>query len=128
VVRLEGRVVIVTGAAQGLGFEVARRLAEEGARLVLTDIKEDAGLKAAEALRARFIHQNVASESDWVRIIADVDRTEGSLHALVNNAGIEGDPAAAKDPEHAVLFLVSEESRYITGQGLAVDGGFTLAN
>ena len=101
--RLEGRVVIVTGAAQGLGFGVARRLAEEGARLVLTDIKEDAGLKAAEALRARFIHQNVASESDWVRIIADVDRTEGSLHALVNNAGIEGDPAAAKDPEHAPL-------------------------
>ena len=101
--RLEGKVVLVTGAAQGLGNGVARRLAEEGARLVLTDIKEDAGLQAAEALRSRFIRQDVASESDWQRIIADIARTEGSLHVLVNNAGIEGDPAAAKDPEHAPL-------------------------
>lgn len=99
--RVQGSVALVTGAAQGLGLATARRLAAEGAQVVITDCNAAAGSRAAAALGARFVAQDVSDEAGWIALAADIARVEGALHVLVNNAGIEGDPQAPKDPEHA---------------------------
>jgi 3(or 17)beta-hydroxysteroid dehydrogenase len=101
--RLAGHVVLVTGAGQGIGQDVAIRMAEEGARLILTDINAVSGQGIADRLGATFLHQDVSSEAGWREVIATVERDHGRLHVLINNAGIEGDPNAAKDPERAPI-------------------------
>jgi 3(or 17)beta-hydroxysteroid dehydrogenase len=101
--RLDGRVALITGAAQGIGRGVAQLLAQEGARLIVTDINTAGGEAVASEIRARFIAQDVAAEAQWQRVIEDVAAKEGALHILINNAGIEGSPSAPKDPEHAPL-------------------------
>ncbi len=101
--RLDGRVALVTGAAQGLGRGVAERFAEEGARLILTDVNEALGREVSARLGATFHRQDVASEDGWRTLVQTIGRDFGALHVLVNNAGIEGDPNAAKDPENAPL-------------------------
>jgi 3(or 17)beta-hydroxysteroid dehydrogenase len=96
-----GKVALVSGAAQGLGAATAQRLAEEGARVVLSDRNADGGRRVAAAIGARFIALDVSDEARWQAVAADVAVHEGALHILVNNAGIEGDPEAPKDPERA---------------------------
>ncbi|EWT03273.1 short-chain dehydrogenase [Intrasporangium oryzae NRRL B-24470] len=91
--RLEGRVALVTGAGSGIGKATARRLAEEGARLVVTDINEQSGQATADELldagtEATFVHHDVTSEADWhVACERAVDEFDG-LDILVNNAGM----------------------------------------
>jgi 3(or 17)beta-hydroxysteroid dehydrogenase len=91
--RVEGKVALVTGAAQGLGLADARVLAREGAKVVLTDISEAAGEAAAESIRAAggdamFIRHDVASEEDWKNVLARIEADYGRLDVLVNNAGL----------------------------------------
>ncbi len=86
--RAEGKVVIVTGAASGLGKADAERLAAEGARLVLTDLNADRGQSVANDLDAPFIAQDVSDEASWEQVVATALSTYGRLDGLVNNAGI----------------------------------------
>lgn len=86
--RVEGRVAIITGAASGLGRADAYRLAEEGARLVLTDINTDAGMAVAQECSAEFVTQDVGDEATWAPLIETTMRSFGQLDILVNNAGI----------------------------------------
>lgn len=88
--RLEDKVVMVTGAASGLGRASAIRLAQEGASLVCTDIEEAGGESVAKEIgdRAIFLRHDVTSEDDWEAAIAAAKSRFGGLHALVNNAGI----------------------------------------
>ena len=88
--RVEGKVCIVTGAAQGLGAADARLLVAEGAQVVLTDVNGDAGRALADELgaRARFIEQDVSEEASWPALVEEVVRAHGRLDVLVNNAGI----------------------------------------
>ena len=88
--RVEGKVCIVTGAAQGLGAADARLLVAEGAQVVLTDVNGDAGRALADELgaRARFIEQDVSEEASWPALVDEVVRAHGRLDVLVNNAGI----------------------------------------
>ena len=93
--RVAGKVALVTGAAMGLGAETARRLAQEGARVMLTDLDEAAGdAVAAEIVaaggNAAFLRHDVAQESDWEAVIAATVARFGGLQVLVNNAGISG--------------------------------------
>jgi 3alpha(or 20beta)-hydroxysteroid dehydrogenase len=88
--KLEGRVVLVTGAARGQGAEVARLFAAEGARVVVGDVLDDLGEAVAEDLgdAGRYAHLDVADEEQW-RAAADLAAAEfGKLDGLVNNAGI----------------------------------------
>ncbi len=94
--RVGGKVVVVTGAASGLGAADARALVSEGALVVLTDIDTDAGSALADDLGAVFLPHDVSDEAGWERVMADVDRRFGRLDALVNNAGI----APIADIEH----------------------------
>jgi 3alpha(or 20beta)-hydroxysteroid dehydrogenase len=88
--QLEGKVAIVTGAAQGMGACEARRMVEEGARVVLGDVQEEAGRAVAKEIgaAAHFVRQDVSRESDWDAVIAAALERFGRLDALVNNAAI----------------------------------------
>jgi NAD(P)-dependent dehydrogenase (short-subunit alcohol dehydrogenase family) len=91
--QVEGKVALVTGGASGIGAGCAERLAEEGARVVITDVQDGKGGEIVAAIekaggKARYLHHDVTSEDAWVGIVADIEKTEGRLDILVNNAGI----------------------------------------
>jgi 3alpha(or 20beta)-hydroxysteroid dehydrogenase len=90
VTSLEGKVALVTGAARGVGEATARRLAADGARVVLGDVTDDLGRQVAASIgdRARYEHLDVTAEDDWDRVCGGIRATEGHLDVLVNNAGI----------------------------------------
>ncbi|MEU4196275.1 SDR family NAD(P)-dependent oxidoreductase [Kribbella sp. NPDC026611] len=87
--RFEGRVALVTAAAQGIGAGVARRLAAEGAAVVLTDLQEDKLAELATELgdRALPITMDVTSREDVDAAVAATVERFGRLDVLVNNAG-----------------------------------------
>lgn len=101
--RLEGKVAIITGAAQGMGAEHARRFVREGASTVFTDINETAGaeLQAELGDRALFIKHDVSSEADWIAVVKGAEEAFGAVSVLVNNAGILGPGAKAADLSEA---------------------------
>lgn len=91
--RLTDRVAIVTGAASGIGAATAHRLANEGARVVLTDINDEACSATAATLADQggdvlALHHDVANAEDWQRVIDTVIERFGRLDILVNNAGM----------------------------------------
>lgn len=93
--RLKGKVCIVTGAALGIGQSCALRLGEEGARLALFDVLDDAGnalvaSMQAKGVDARYWHVDVASEPSVQAAIDGVAAHYGAVNVLVNNAGIAG--------------------------------------
>jgi NAD(P)-dependent dehydrogenase (short-subunit alcohol dehydrogenase family) len=93
--RLKDKVAIVTGGAHGMGEAEARLFAQEGAAVVIADVLDQMGESVAADIsasqgRARFIHTDVTSESDWKRLIAETVASYGKLDILVNNAGISG--------------------------------------
>jgi 3alpha(or 20beta)-hydroxysteroid dehydrogenase len=87
---LEGHVVLVTGAARGMGAEHVRQLVDVGARVVATDVLDDEGraLVAALGERAVYQHHDVTSEADWAAAVARAESAFGPIKHLVNNAGI----------------------------------------
>jgi 3alpha(or 20beta)-hydroxysteroid dehydrogenase len=86
--RLDGKVIVVTGAAQGQGAAEARLLASEGAVVVLTDVKTDEGQSIAAELGATFLTHDVSSAADWDVVMGDVASRHGRLDGLINNAAI----------------------------------------
>jgi NAD(P)-dependent dehydrogenase (short-subunit alcohol dehydrogenase family) len=84
--RLDGRTALVTGATGGIGAATARRLAAEGATVVVTDLDEDRCAALAKELgdAAVPLALDVADEQAWQKVVAEV----GAIHVLVNNAGI----------------------------------------
>ncbi|MBM3223310.1 MAG: glucose 1-dehydrogenase [Candidatus Tectomicrobia bacterium] len=91
--RLDGKVVLISGAGRGQGAAEARMFAREGAKVVLGDVLDDEGRAVAADIRATggeatYVHLNVTSEDDWRAAVATAERTYGRLTGLVNNAGI----------------------------------------
>ncbi|MFF8280383.1 SDR family NAD(P)-dependent oxidoreductase [Streptomyces lateritius] len=89
--KLDGRVVVITGAARGQGEQEARLFAAEGARVVLGDVLDDLGEALAEELgeeRARYVRLDVTREEDWTAAVAVAKERFGRIDGLVNNAGI----------------------------------------
>lgn len=105
--RLQGKRCLVTGAARGIGAAIAAAFVEQGARVVLTDIRDDEGRDQARALgpAAEYRHLDVRDEAQWAELIDQLIGRDGGLDVLVNNAGITGfeDGVAVHDPEHASL-------------------------
>ncbi|TAK70296.1 MAG: SDR family oxidoreductase [Actinomycetota bacterium] len=99
--RLAGRTALVTGAASGIGAATARRLAAEGAQVVVSDVNNAAGEAVAaeldhDRLSAAYVALDVRDETQWRHAIAATVRLYGGLDILVNNAGA-GDLATIED-------------------------------
>jgi len=90
---LTGRTALVTGGAKGLGLAMARGLAEHGAPIVLADIDDETGSRAAEELAARtgvavsYRHLDVTDQEMVETVVAEVDDEAGGIEILLNNAG-----------------------------------------
>ena len=88
--RLSGKVALITGAARGQGAAEARLFVEEGAKVVLGDVRDELGKEVAESMdgNAVYLHHDVSQEADWRRFVDTARETFGSVDILVNNAGI----------------------------------------
>lgn len=87
------KVVVVTGAAQGLGKAIASKLALHGATLFICDVHDEQGKAVAsslqqQGLKARFVHLDVTCEQQWRDLYAKVVEFEEHIDVLINNAGI----------------------------------------
>ena len=87
--RLDGKHAIITGGAKGIGLHAAAMFVGEGAKVVIADIDDEAGQKAAEELgeSAHFLHLDVTQPDDWDRVAQATEDRFGQLQVLVNNAG-----------------------------------------
>ena len=91
--RLEGKVAIITGGARGQGATEARMFAQEGARVVIGDIRDELGMQVEAEIRelggeAVYLHLDVTSDNDWQRAIETAEQQFGKVDVLVNNAAI----------------------------------------
>jgi NAD(P)-dependent dehydrogenase (short-subunit alcohol dehydrogenase family) len=114
--RVDGKTALVTGGASGLGAESARRLAREGAKVLLTDLAAEAGQAVADEIldaggTAAFLVQDVTDEARWSEVVqAAVDRF-GGVDVLVNSAGVA-------DRGEPILEATLESWRHIVGINL----------
>ena len=93
--RVEGKVVVVTGGALGIGRETCLLLAKEGAKVAITDMLDKEGQELADEITksggiAKFWHLDVTNEKEVEKVYAEVFKEFGRLDATVNNAGIAG--------------------------------------
>jgi NAD(P)-dependent dehydrogenase (short-subunit alcohol dehydrogenase family) len=91
--RVEGKVALVTGAANGIGRSAALVLAREGAKIAATDLQDEKGASLLRELSAmgcecEYYHHDVTREEDWQSVVAQTRARFGRLDVLVNNAGI----------------------------------------
>ena len=91
--RLEGKVALITGAGSGMGRAAAELFASEGARVVVTDVVDDAGNATVAAVRAAggdatYVRADVSTWADCQAMVKCATDTYGGLHVLYNNAGI----------------------------------------
>jgi 3alpha(or 20beta)-hydroxysteroid dehydrogenase len=106
--RLQGKVALLTGAAaalkgelMGFGGAAAHLFVREGAKVVLTDIRDDRDERAAASLRAeghdaRYLHLDMTSEQNWAQVVDAAMAAHGPLDILINNAGMSF-PAKVED-------------------------------
>ncbi|GAA0319541.1 glucose 1-dehydrogenase [Kineococcus aurantiacus] len=100
--RVQDKVTIITGAARGQGESHARLFAQEGAKVLLTDVLDEQGEQVAAALRAaghdvHYTSLNVSSEEGWAAVVAEAEHRWGRIDVLINNAGIVGTMKSVAD-------------------------------
>jgi 3-oxoacyl-[acyl-carrier protein] reductase len=108
---LKDKVAIVTGSSRGLGAATARRLAQEGAKVVINDIVADRAQETANALRAEglvahCVAADVTKAADVQRLVDETIATFGGVHVLVNNAGAPRDKYLVKMSEDDWTFVI----------------------
>ncbi len=104
--RLDGKVALITGGASGMGKVASHLFAQEGAKVVLTDVADEAGEAVAAAIRdggaqAAYVHADVSRASDAEAMVRFAVDTFGGLTVLYNNAGVfpERDGSVTETPE-----------------------------
>mgnify|MGYP001422398628 FL=1 len=123
--RFDGETAIVTGGAKGIGLAIARRLASEGARVVIADIDVEAGEAAERDLAAvgtvEFVEADVSEKLDIHNLIAEAVDSHGPLGILVNNAGIvhAADFLDLEEEDFDRVMRVNLKSAFLCGQAAA---------
>ncbi len=108
--KLDDKIVVITGAARGLGAAMARQLAEQGARIALIDLRSDQLFETAESLPGSGHHAVVASVSDEQQVeaaFAEIESRLGPVDVLINNAGITRDGLLLKVKDGEVVDRMS---------------------
>ncbi|MCA1772728.1 MAG: SDR family oxidoreductase [Halomonas sp.] len=105
--KLDGRVIAITGGAQGLGYAVAQQLGQQGARLALLDISGEAldsavSTLARQGIEAQGVVVDVSKEASVAQAFADVAEKQGPISGCINNAGITDDALMVKAKEGQV--------------------------
>jgi NAD(P)-dependent dehydrogenase (short-subunit alcohol dehydrogenase family) len=122
---LENKVAIVTGAAKGIGFAIARRFAADGARVVVADIDEDAGSRATAEIGAlgpvRFVRCDVGDAAEAENLVAAAVQAWGAVDVLVNNAGIvhAADFLEVSETDFDRVIRVNLKGAFLVGQAAA---------
>ncbi|MBO9683083.1 MAG: SDR family NAD(P)-dependent oxidoreductase, partial [Flavisolibacter sp.] len=116
--RLENKVAIITGAAQGMGASHARTFVAEGAKVVLTDLNEKAGKSLADELgeNALFMKHDVTKAEEWANVVKKTEDKFGPVTVLVNNAGVLGPIAKTADldyDEYLKVIAVNQHAPFL---------------
>lgn len=125
---LEQKVALITGAGSGIGLQMARTFAQEGAAVVLADIQKDKATAAADELRqegfnALGISCDVTDEEQFRSAIENAAGTYGTLHILVNNAGLQHVSPIEEFPVAKFEFMVKV---MLTGAFIGIKHAFPL--
>ncbi|MGI5398294.1 SDR family NAD(P)-dependent oxidoreductase [Streptomyces sp. CA-135486] len=135
--KLDGRVVLITGAARGQGEQEARLFAAEGAQVVLADVLDDQGEALAKELgegTAAYVRLDVSREADWTAAVAAAKDAFGKIDGLVNNAGILRFNELVSTPlaEFQLITQVNQVGAFLGIRSVAPEieaaGGGTIVN
>ena len=133
--RVAGKVVLITGAARGMGAAHARALAREGATVAIADIAAEPGERLAAELKGASYHDHdVTDPVAWHALVAAVERTHGPIDVLVNNAGVQVRSAGieADDEEWATVIAVNQRGVFLGMRtvipGMVERGGGSVIN
>ena len=118
---LQGRVAIVTGAAQGIGAACARRFAREGAPVVLADVDDARGQALASELGGFYQHCDVGDKAQVDALVAATLARHGRIDVLVNNAGIfkAADFLEVSEADFDAVLRVNLKGSFLVGQAVA---------
>jgi len=122
--RLKDKVAIVTGAGSGFGEGIARRFAQEGARVIVNDINRQGGERVTREIRAaggaaQFLEADVTRDADWSRLVQAASSNFGGLDVVVNNAGWTHRRKAyleVTEEEFDKVYLVNVKSVYLSAR------------
>lgn len=113
--RLKNKISLITGAARGIGKSVAELFHQEGAIVIISDIRDDEGQNVAKSLtdRNEYLHLDVQYEDEWQKTADYILEKYGRLDVLVNNAGITGflETSGPFDAENVDLYSWEEVHR-----------------
>lgn len=105
---LDSKVALITGGASGIGAEIAKKFAQEGAKVALCDVDSDAGLKTAQDIgeKAQFYQLDIGNEDEVNTTIEKIIKDSTKIDVLVNNAGVTNDKLLLRmtkeDWEHVI--------------------------
>jgi NAD(P)-dependent dehydrogenase (short-subunit alcohol dehydrogenase family) len=118
---LQGRVCLITGGAQGIGEACARRMAREGAPVVIADIDDARGQALAKELGGIYVHCDVGDKAQVDAAVAAAMNTHGRLDVLVNNAGIfkAADFLDVTEADFDTVLRVNLKGAFLMGQAAA---------
>jgi NAD(P)-dependent dehydrogenase (short-subunit alcohol dehydrogenase family) len=118
---LQGRVCIVTGAAQGIGEACARRFARDGATVVVSDLEDARGRAVAQELGGTFIHCDVGDKAQVDALVQEVMAAHGRIDVLVNNAGIfkAAEFLDVTEADFDAVLRVNLKGSFLMGQAVA---------
>lgn len=134
--RLDNKVAIVTGGANGQGAEIVRQFVAEGAKVVIADVAKEAGQALADELgdRAHFVHHDVSDAASWEAVVEDANTRFGPVNVLANNAGILrfGDIERMPPEEVELVWRVNQLGTFLGMQAVArtmrKNGGGSIIN